>query len=120
MKTAIVNDFTVTTIGNISTDEYEEYSEDIIKMSTRNFRKILNIIPRTSNGSMIQNTILSIKDDLTELSFKSPHATRKDIINILNTIVEEQSFWNDLEELHELLYKDDDVTGCNCDEISHP
>jgi hypothetical protein len=83
-----------TTLGTIKTDG-NTFAESTVKMSAKNFRTLVMMIPRTTESNAVCNDIKRIKDELTTVSFES-NKTRTRLIEILTDEINYQSFMADI------------------------
>jgi hypothetical protein len=97
----------VTTLGNIgyvnthNDDDSPQKEESTIKMSEKNFRVLLSLIPKTNEYNAVKNTIQRIKNKLTEMNFMTTAELNRDLlITYLKDTLEYEEFIKDVEEFN--------------------
>jgi hypothetical protein len=87
-------------LGTIAVhDTTGEPIESQVVMSEKNFRLLLDLIPKTNSRPAILNEIQRIKDLLTQATFESSY-NRSMLIDVLQTALNYNIFMDDVEKLN--------------------
>jgi hypothetical protein len=106
MKTIDFESHKVTVLGHINSElnGNDDYTEHVIQMSEKNFRKLLALIPKCDTREYLNYAIKALKDKLTELQYNNYayDTTLTQYMQILTDELEWQKFQDDAIELAKL------------------
>lgn len=89
-------------LGTIAVHETsKEPLESQVIMSEKNFRFLLDLLPKINTHNALNNELNIIKDKLTQLTFTNG-LTRQTIADLLTDQANRQTFLADVEELNKL------------------